>query len=153
MIAPDFDLRLLSGKDHHNRELWKLFCGLAFHLDDGRKVPVGEIARIVAALLFTTLLSQHGCSPPGFDLSAWNQTTGRARRRRFMWLWVWLYCRTMPRRYTNSAPTWYASYEVARMLLPGVARNFEPDRDEMKHFVRRLRRRFPAGNPALKHPQ
>ncbi len=150
MIAPDFDLRLLSGKDHHNRELWKLFCGLAFHLDNGRKVPVEAIARIVAALFFTTLLSQHGISPPGFDLSAWNQTTGRARRRRFMWLWVWLYCRTMPSRNHNSAPTYLASYEVAKKLLPGAARDYDHDRDAMMQFLPRLQRRFAAGNLALK---
>jgi hypothetical protein len=149
-IAPAFDLSLLSLDDPDNREWWKLFCGLTRHLDDGRKVPVEAIARIVAALFFTTLLARHGISPPGFDLDGWSRLKGGARRKQFMWLWLWLYCRTMPRDNRNSAPTRRASYEVAKMLLPGAARDWERDRVAMAHFDARVLRRFAAGNPTLK---
>ncbi|HVA81422.1 MAG TPA: hypothetical protein VNF29_10905 [Candidatus Binataceae bacterium] len=147
-IEPGFDFRLLSRDDPWNDNWFDLLCGLTWHLDDGRKVPVEAIAGIVVALFFATLLARNGFAPPGFDLDGWNETRGFARRKRFMWLWLWLYLRTGPSGNTNSAPKWRASWEVAKKLLPGAAHGWEQDFNAARNLLWRRRLKSPAGKPA-----
>jgi hypothetical protein len=152
-VVPNFDRKKLRAEYAANGNLWEAFCRLALNLDDGRKVPVEALAWIVAALFWTTLLIENGFYASDLDLTCLSETSGRERRRAFKMLWLLLYVLTVPSSYTNSAPTWRASHETANLLLPGAARDWEHDRDAIKHFARRLRRRFPCGKAALKCPQ
>jgi len=152
-IGPDFDLTKLGPDYPGNLEMWEGTCGLALRLLDRRKVNIEALAFTVAGLFWATLLLVHGWFAPKLDLESLRGTSGRARYRAFLYLWLTLYVFAGPTGYENSVPTRRASYEISKFLLPGAARDFDQDRDAMKHFARRLRKRFPAGKPAPKRPQ
>ena len=112
-----------------------------------------QVARIVVVLFWFTLLLSQGAFAPELDLLQWDALPERSRRRAFRWIWGFLHQAVAVSGDENPAPARRAAYEIADMILPGVARNYERDREAQKQFERRLFKRSPACNVTQKRTQ
>jgi hypothetical protein len=158
---PGFDSRILHADYPGNDEIWMGICGhtrelAGFNPESSpyahntlsvggpgshglRAVSVEEMARIGVTLFCFTLLIAHGVFAPAIDLKQWESLTGTSRRRAWRFLWDQLHQALSIRDDTHAAPTRRAAYEIASLLVPGVARTYEKDREAMKRFEHQQR--------------